>query len=82
MLLVARRIGIVARGHRVGVPPSAVPTLDANLSPSEIPNRPLGALSRTDRFLSHLVPFGHDDEPEIFRYNITSICPIGADVRQ
>ena len=28
------------------------------------------------------VPFGHDDEPEILRYKITSICPIDADVRQ
>ena len=28
------------------------------------------------------VPFGHYDEPEILRYAITSICPIGADVRQ
>ena len=27
------------------------------------------------------VPFGHDDEPEILRYAITSICPKGADVR-
>ena len=27
------------------------------------------------------VPFGHDDEPEILRYAIISICPIGADVR-
>ena len=27
------------------------------------------------------VPFGHDDEPEILRYEITSICPISADVR-
>ncbi len=28
------------------------------------------------------VPFGHYDEPEIFRYEIISICPIGVDVRQ
>ena len=28
------------------------------------------------------VPFGHYDEPEILRYAITSIRPIGADVRQ
>ncbi len=28
------------------------------------------------------VPFGHDDEPEILRYAINSICPTGADVRQ
>ena len=27
------------------------------------------------------VPFGHDDEPGILRYKITSICPIDADVR-
>ena len=27
------------------------------------------------------VPFGHDDEPEILRYEITSICPISADVK-
>ncbi len=27
------------------------------------------------------VPFGHDDEPEILRYTINSICPTGADVR-
>ena len=28
------------------------------------------------------VPFGHYDEPEILRYENTSACPIGADVRQ
>ncbi len=28
------------------------------------------------------VPFGHYDEPETLRYEITSICPKGADVRQ
>ena len=27
------------------------------------------------------VPFGHYDEPEILRYENTSACPIGADVR-
>ena len=27
------------------------------------------------------VPFGHYDEPEFLRYAITSICPVGADVR-
>ena len=27
------------------------------------------------------VPFGHYDEPEILRYENSSICPIGADVR-
>ena len=27
------------------------------------------------------VPFGHDDEPQILRYAIASIYPIGADVR-
>ena len=28
------------------------------------------------------VPFGHYDEPEILRYEINSICPIRADVKQ
>jgi len=28
------------------------------------------------------VSFGHYDEPEILRYENTSVCPIGADVRQ
>jgi hypothetical protein len=28
------------------------------------------------------VPFGHYDEPEILPYENTSVCPMGADVRQ
>ena len=28
------------------------------------------------------VPLGHDDEPEILRYEITLVCPISANVRQ
>ena len=43
--------------------------------------RSAASLELIDRCLI-FVPFGHDDEPEILRYEITSICPIGADVRQ
>ena len=37
-------------------------------------------LSNSSIPVSSSFPFGHDDEPEILRYEITSICPISADV--
>ena len=43
-------------------------------------DRPLFVRNRNGRLIS--VPFGHYDEPEILRYENTSACPIGADVRQ
>ena len=39
-----------------------------------------GSLAPMD-FCLISVPFGHYDEPEILRYENTSACPIGADVR-
>ena len=39
-----------------------------------------GAFGLMD-FCVIFVTFGHNDEPEILRYAITSICPKGADVR-
>ena len=38
------------------------------------------SLARVD-FCLIFVPFGHCDEPEILRYENSSACPIGSDVR-
>lgn len=48
----------------------------------DVPDGRLGPIVELLDFCLIFVPFGHDDEPEILRNAITSICSIGADVRQ
>ncbi len=44
MLPVPRRIGIIARRHRVGIAPASVPALDADFAAAKIADRLLGRL--------------------------------------
>jgi hypothetical protein len=44
MLLVARRVGIIAWRNRIGIAPTAVTSLDTNFTAAEVSNGPLGSL--------------------------------------
>ena len=87
-----RLSAIPSRRHSSGMlsSPRRPDTTIRIFSSAEYYLRVLRRISRTVRSAVSLefidsclifVPFGHDDEPAILRYEITSICPISADVR-